>query len=239
MDENNVPLADPMLSLEQTTTHEWRGLHFPVLNDCDAFLLQVLHVFQHTLVGWVKLCWLFEIGSFLSRRSGDLDFWRQVDQRIQAVPNLAEFTAVVIEMARIVFGASRPYFEENWIFSLRSTSRLWLENYAEIWAFDGSPHSLSRFFRTAKLSLFLARGYIPDPEMRREMTRRHLFPWKRMEGVGLPVDRKPTSVGAAILLQRRFVLNRIIFHSGSTLRYLWEVPRWRKLQSETPSHPAS
>lgn len=236
---NNVPLAEPRFSLEQAVTHEWRGLRFPALNECDAFLFQVLHVFQHTLDGWVKLCWLFEIGSFLSKRFEDSEFWRQVDNRMRTIPCLTEFAAIVIELARIVFSAPTPDLAQNWVHCLRPSSRLWLDNYAEIFAFDDHPVSGGRFFPTGKLSLFLHQEYIPDPEMRKEMIRRRLFPWKRPEQVALPVDQGRASWADAIQLQWRFVLDRIIFHSGSTLRYLWEVPRWRKLQSETPSHPAS
>jgi hypothetical protein len=179
----------------------------------------------------VKLCWLLEIGSFLSNHSSDSDFWSKVDDRMQAVPYLAEFAAVVIELARIVFSSPTPDLAQDWIHSLRSTSRLWLENYAESWALDDHPLSGSRLFPTAKLALFLHQGYILDPEMRKEMIRRRLFPWKRPDQVAFPVDHMPTSIVAASQLQLRWMLDRIIFHSGSSMRYLWELPRWRELTS--------
>jgi Uncharacterised nucleotidyltransferase len=228
---NGVPLTEPVFPLEQTIPHSWRGLRFPVLNERDAFLLQVLHVFQHTLECWVKLCWLFEIGFFLSRRSVDSGFWRQVDERIQSVPHLAEFAAIVIELAKIVFAAPTPSLAKNWMHSLPPTSRLWLETYAEMWAFDDHPWSRSRFFPTAKLALFLHQEYIPNSKLRKEVIRQRLFPWKRPERVAFPVDHKPGSMAAARRLQWRWALDRVIFHSGSSLRYLWEVPRWRKLKS--------
>lgn len=237
--ENNVPLEEPLFSLDQTTPHECWGLRFPVLNDCDAFLFQMIHIFQHTLDGWVKLCWLFEIGSFLSKRSEDLEFWRQVDDRIQAIPCLAEFAAIVIELARTVFSAPVPDLVRSWVRCLRPSSRLWLDNYGEIFAFDDHPVSGGRFFPTGKLSLFLHQEYIPNVEIRNEMIRRRLFPWKRPARVAFPGEQERSSSAAAIRLQWRFVLNRIIFHSGSSLRYLWEVPHWRKIQSETQPHPAS
>lgn len=234
---NKVPFTEPLFSLDQLIPHSWHGLRFPVLNARDAFLLQILHVFQHTLECWVKLCWLFEIGFFLSRHSSDSDFWQQVDDRMQAVPYLAEFAAIVIQLAKILFSSPTPHLALKWTHSLRSTSLLWLENYAEIWAFDDHPLSVSRFFPGAKLALFLHQGYIPNPEIRKEMIQRRLFPWKHPEQVALPPDQTRASKVAASQLQLRFVLDRIIFHSGSSLRYLWEVPRWRKL-TERSSLPA-
>ena len=228
---NRVPVNEPLFSLEQAVPHTWGGLRFPVLNARDAFLLQVLHVLQHTLEGWVKLCWLLEIGFFLARHSSDVDFWRQVDDRMQAVPYLGEFAAVVIELSRIVFSSPAPDLARDWMQSLRATSRLWLENYAEIWAFDDHPLSRSKLFSTAKLALFLHQGYIPDAVVRGELIRQRLFPWKRPDQVAFPVDHKRASMLAAGQLQLRWMVDRLIFHSGSSLRYLWEVRRWRELTS--------
>lgn len=226
---NSVPLEEPTYRLERAVLHSWRGLHFPVLSERDAFLLQIVHVFQHTLEHWVKLCWLLEIGSFLSRRSRDADFWREVDDNLRTVPPLAEFAAIVIGLTKILFAAPVPEVAENWMHSLRPTARLWLGTYARAWAFDDHPFSQSSLFPTGKLALFLHQQYIPNPKTRKEMIRSRLFPWKTPQQVAFPVDHKPENMVAARQLQWQFVLDRAIFHSCSTLRYLWEVPRWRHL----------
>src|SRR5579863_502390 len=62
----NIVLPEPDFRLDQAPNHEWRGLRFPVLRKEDAFILQVVHIFQHVIEGWVKLCWLLEIAYFLS-----------------------------------------------------------------------------------------------------------------------------------------------------------------------------
>ena len=228
---NNIPLAEPLFSLEQAIPHTWEGLHFRILNSRDAFLLQVLHVFQHTVESWVKLSWLLEIGNFLSSRSSDSRLWCQLDDRMNELPILSEFAAIVIELARILFSAPIPDRAQSWISSLRSTSRLWLDQYAETFAFDDHPLSGDRFFPTGKLSLFLHQEYISNPELRKEMIRRRLFPWKRPDRVAFPGDQNGASMVAASQLQLRWMLDRIVFHLGSGLRYLWEVPRWRNLTS--------
>jgi hypothetical protein len=232
---NGVPLKEPEFRLAETIPHSWQGLRFPVLNQRDAFLFQVLHLFQHVLEGWVKLCWLLEMGSFLSSRSSDSNFWRKVDDRMQEIPYFAEFAAIVIGLAQSFFAAPAPALAENWTGALRSTSRLWLDNYARTWMFDEHPYIRSSFFRSAKLVLFLLEEYVPSPEMRKEVIRQRLFPWKNPERVAVPVALDPASVRAARQLQWRFVLDRIILHSGSSLRYLWELPRWRELKRTWPS----
>ena len=226
-----VPLREPEFLLERTVLHSWRGLRFPALNERDAFIFQVLHVFQHILEGWIKLGWLLEIGCFLSRRSSDAKFWCEVDDRIQRVPYFTEFAAIVIGLVKTVFAAATPDLAEGWMRTMRAHARLWLENYAETWVFDEHRFSRSNFFPTAKLALFLHQEYIPNPEMKKDMVRRRLFPWKRPERVAVPVDQSLASVLAAAQLQGRFVVDSIIFHSGSSLRYLWELPRWRELTS--------
>ena len=227
---NGVPMKEPEF-LEQTTTHSWQGMRFPALNERDAFLFQVLHVFQHTLECWVKLGWLLEISFFLSTHSSDSKFWSEVDDRIKTIPQFEEFTAIVIGLARLVFAPPTPALIEAWMSSLRLPARLWLENYAETWVLDDHPDSRSSVFPSAKLALFLYQEYIPNPDVRKDMIRRRLFPWKRPERVAIPVDHNPGSVLAAAQLQWRFVLDAIVFHSGSSLRYLWEAPRWRELTS--------
>ncbi len=226
---NKIPLAEPLFSLDNTVPHTWRELHFQILNSRDAFLLQVIHIFQHTVECWVKLHWLLEIGTFLLKHSSDSDLWRQVDDRMNEVPCLKDFAAIVIELARIVFSAPIPALPQNWVHSLRPSSRLWLDHYAESFAFDDHPFSGDRLFPTGKLSLFLHQQYIPDPEVRNEMIRRRLFPWKRPERVAYPGDRQSTTAMAVSQLQLRWILIRIIFHFGSNMRYLWELPRWRQL----------
>ena len=178
----------------------------------------------------MKLCWLLEIGFFLSKRSCDSAFWREIDKRIQVVPRLADFAAIVIGLAKIVFASPTPVQWENWMHSLRPASRLWLRDYASAWALGDNPISRSSFFSTAKLALFLHQEYVPDEKTRRGVIRHRLFPWKRPQRIAFPMEHNAESFAAARRLQWRFTLDRILFHSGSSLRYLWEVPRYKARQ---------
>lgn len=226
---NRVPLNEPDFRLDQTIDHDWHGLRFPVLNDEDAFVLQILHIFQHTVECWIKLGWLLEIGCFLQTRFSDTQFWDRVDARLREIPCLAEFAAVVLGLAERTFAAPMPPIAAKWTQCLRLPARLWLENYGRRWALEEHPfHSLS-LFSAAKLALFLHREFIPDPNVRKEISQQRLFPWKRPEQVAVPTDQTSASSLTQRRLQWQFVLRRVIFHLGSSTQYLLELPRWREL----------
>ena len=224
--EHQIPLAEPF-SLDHLVSHSWRNLSFPVLDEIDAFLLQIVHVFLHIAKCWVKLCWLLEIASFMSKRSRDEDFWQKVNDRMLQFPGLTEFAGVVVSLVKIVFDSPTPKIADTWLHSLRPSSRLWLDKYAETWALDDHPFRQSGFFRSSKLALFLHQQYVPDQHLRKEVIRQRLFPWKRPDQqVSFPVDYQPARSLRSQWVRGAFVVNRIKYHAGSTLRYLGEAPLW-------------
>ena len=233
---NRVPLNEPQFRTDQMIDHHWQGLRFPVLKDEDAFVLQILHIFQHTLECWVKLCWLLEIGCFMRSRLSDTQFWDRVDVRMGELPCVAEFAAVVMGLAERVFAAPMPPITAKWRQCLRPGARLWLENYGRRWAFGEHSYDRLSLFSVAKLSLFLHREFVPDSNVRREITQQRLFPWKRPEQVAVPTDRTAGSFLTAQRLQWQFVLQRLIFHISSSSQYLLELPRWRELNRRSGSH---
>ncbi len=233
---NRVPLNEPEFRLNQTINHDWQGLRFPVLNDEDAFVLQILHIFQHTLECWVKLCWLLEIGYFLRARLFDTQFWDRVDVRMRDDPCLAEFAAVVVGLAERVFAAPMPPIAAKWKQCLRPPARVWLENFGRRWALEEHPYDGLGLFSAAKLSLFLHREFVADANFRKEITQQRLFPWKRPEQIAVPADKTVASVLTAGRLQWQFVIQRLIFHFGSSSRYMLETPHWRELNRLSGSH---
>jgi hypothetical protein len=224
---HRISLTEPLFSLDDVIAHSWQGVEFPVLDKTDAFLLQIIHVFQHITTYWVKLCWLLEIGFFMSQHSRDTEFWSHVEARMRQHPCLAEFAAIVVSLAKNVFGSPTPDIADDWINLLRPSSRLWLAKYAGTWVIDDHPYRRSAFFRAAKLTLFLHQQYVPD-EQRQEVIQSHLFPWKRPDlRVSFPDGYEPARTLTALSARGKFAANRIMFHTGSTLRYICEVPRWR------------
>jgi hypothetical protein len=233
---NRVPLNEPEFRLDQTIDHDGQGLRFPVLKDEDGFILQILHVFQHTLEGWVKLGWLLEIGFFLRARLSDTQFWDRVDARMREVPYLAEFAALVMGLTERMVAGPMPPIAAKWTQVLRLPARLWLENYGRRWAFEEHPYDSLSLFSAAKLALFLHREFIADPNVRKEITQQRLLPWKRPEQIAVPTVNTAASFLTQRRLQWQFVLRRLIFHLGSSSQYLLELPRWRELNRLSGSY---
>jgi hypothetical protein len=229
--ENCVPLAEPQFAIGQTKLQRWRGLSFPVLTDENAFVRQVLHVFYHMLACWMKLSWLFEVGYFLQQQSSDRSLWQRIDVCVREIPYFSEYAAVVIGLAVRIFAAPVPDEALAWMEDLRPAARLWLDRYGRSWAFVNHPFGETRPFPATKLALFLHEEFVPDPRIRSEVRRRRLIPWKRPTQVAFAVNDRPSSILQAGWRQWEFVLRRPLFHAGTGLRYLWEIPGWRRASS--------
>jgi hypothetical protein len=234
---HHVPLEEPAFVLNSPQWKEWGGLRFPVLRDEDALLLQVLHAFQHMLSYWSKLSWLLEIGCFMEKRRRDSLFWERFSQRLEGAPRLAEFSTMALELSAIVFSAPMPAVAQQWRRFLRPSARLWLDNYGHSWALGERPPHKSRVFPDSKLFMFISGEYIPDRRARRDSLRHGLMPWKipgkQPSTVFAQVKNRPWTRVQALWWDSAFTIQRLSFHAGAGLRYLWELPRWRNLTRST------
>ncbi len=235
--EHRVPLEEPAFVLDSSRFKEWGGLRFPVLSEEDALLLQVLHAFQHMVSYWVKLSWLLEIGRFMEKRWRDSPFWKQFSKRLEGAPRLAEFSMMVLELTAKMFSAPLPEVAQHWRQFLRPRARLWLDNYSHGWALGERPPHKSKVFPDTKLSLFLNEQYIPDGPTKWDFLRRQLIPWKipgkNPAVVFTPVENQPGTRLQALWVDSTHTVQRLSFHGGAGLRYLWELPRWRNLKRST------
>jgi hypothetical protein len=234
---HHVPLEEPAFVLDSPKLKEWGGLRFPVLSEEDTLLLQVLHAFQHMLSYWVKLSWLLEIGRFMEKRWRDTPFWKKFSQRLEGAPRLAEFSTMALELSAIVFSAPMPEVAQQWRQFLRPSARLWLDNYGHGWALGERPPHKSRVFPDSKLFMFISGEYIPDRRARRDSLRHGLMPWKipgkQPSTVFAQVKNRPWTRVQALWWDSAFTIQRLSFHAGAGLRYLWELPRWRNLTRST------
>lgn len=230
---HRVPLQEPSFALDNPRMKEWSGLRFPVLSEQDAFLLQLLHAFQHVLSYWVKLSWLLEIGRFIDKRREDSLFWSQFTKRLDEAPRLAEFSAIALQLTAKAFSVPMPAAEQSWTQFLSPRTQLWLEEYGARWALSDRPPHRAKMFPDSKLSLFFQTEYIPEIRVRRDLLRHELLPWKlpgKDPSVSFrQVKSKPWTRFRAWWLDSGFTVQRLSFHAGAGLRYLWELPRWRYL----------
>jgi hypothetical protein len=235
-DEHGIDIAGTEFSPSQSVDHEWRGMRFPALPEEDAFLLQVMHTFQHLLIGYVKTSWLYEIAYCLHRRSNDTSFWQRVERRAEADVRLTHLVAIIAALASGFFQAPLPAIIRTWKANLPPAVEVWLENYGWQVAFQEIPVCELGLLPTSRLALFLHWEFLPDAKRRRDLLRRRLLPWSGRPSITRLICNRPsTLLGPRIggLLRevwsrwrRPAVFHLVVYYAGSGLRYLCEIPRW-------------
>jgi hypothetical protein len=222
-DATGVFLPEPRFSKANVRTQKSQGLAFPVLCEEDVFLLQAIHAFQH-MTWWIRMSWFYEMGYFLTQRSNDALFWSRVEDRIGDDAVLREVVVLITELAALFFSAPVPATIAAWAGELRPAVRVWIKNYARTWVF-GLAEGFT-LFPTAKLVLFLHRQYVSDTA---RYMRKRLFPSSPLSRIAHAIKNKPSAVLDADWRRRKRVMRRAFFHTAAGLRYLWETPRWRRL----------
>jgi hypothetical protein len=224
--EHGIQITGPLFSPARTIDHEWREMHFPALCDEDAFLLQVLHVLHHLLDGWIRMFWFYEIAYCLHRRADDALFWQRVERQAEADAVLPQFVAIIAQMAAQFFHAPLPAIVQTWRKDLRFAVKVWLANYCQDVAFEKVPIYELNLFPNSKLVLFLHRQFLQDAKRRKHVMRRRLLPWTSPVNIVRSIRKRPTVLLDTQWRHRQFMVHRVIFHAGSGLRYLCEIPRW-------------
>ena len=231
---HSVPLTDPGFSVDNAVVQRWQGLVFPALPDEDAFLVQVIHVFNHILTGWARMSWLYEIGYFFNRRSTDVSLWERLDRRIGGDKLLREMVVAIGELSAHLFKAPLPSTSWIWTEKLRPAIQIWIHHYARTWLFEDTRADQFSLFPVAKLALFFHLQYLPDARVRRHVIRTRLFPVEKLfQRVHSITSRSLTSKssiqsgGRGWQLERALI--RLVFHLTGGLCCLWEIPRWQRL----------
>ena len=227
-DFHGVFLTGPRFSVDNTRTQRWQNSVFPALPEEDAFLLQVIHAFNHVLTGGVRMAWLYEIGYFLSQRSTDELLWQRVERRIGEDALLREIVVVVTELSAHFFKAPLPTTSIIWAQKLDPAVRIWINNYARTWVFAKNRVDQLGLFSAAKVVLFLHQQYLPDASRRHQM-RIRLLPLEQLFQRAGSITGKSSANDGGRRRQLKHALIRFLFHATAGLRYLWEVPRWRRL----------
>jgi hypothetical protein len=148
---------------------------------------------------------------------------------------------VVTELATQFFRAPVPSVFRAWPEQLRPSVRVWLENYARTWVFGKHRKDQFSLFPTTKLVLFLHQQYLPDSNAQRDLIRMRLVPCESFVRRARSIPTKSLKVSESRGRQIEHILIRFLFHVTGGLRYLWEIPRWRRLNKATagwtPSSP--
>jgi Uncharacterised nucleotidyltransferase len=229
-DTHGVSFEEPEFSVDDVRTRRWQGLTFRGLPEEDMFLIQVIHAFNHILTGWVRMSWLYEIAYFLNQRSTDRPLWERVQRRVAAGDELLrEMIVVIAELSRHLYRAPIPSMFRTWSDELRPSVGIWIQNYAWTWAFAKNPVDQFSLFSASPVVLFLHQQYLSEGDARRHLLRVRLLPWEQLFRRARSIRANSSANAGSRGRQFERVLIRLTFHLTGGLRYLWEVPRWRKL----------
>lgn len=216
-----IGVGTPKDVLDRKHMSNWECLCFPVLAEDDALIFQVLHAFQHMLNYWCRPSCFLEIAHFLAGREFDTAFWEHFQLRMEGHKYLPQIVGLVLAMAEMLFHAPLPPEIAGWTTcTLPAALSLWVRQHGREWALARFPGS--------KLSLFVHREFIADPETWKEVERSRLFPFHRPAKVVESGDQRLASRWRASWEQGHYILSRMKFHLGGFLSYTWERPGWKK-----------
>ena len=122
-------------------------VRFPTISEADAFMLHVLHAFQHLAAGWIRLSWLFEISNYIESHNADDHLWRSVTDRVVVDERCAHAFGLMLQQTSMLFKTELPKtLADRLIDPLPANLQRWNEDYAVnvILSHFGSP---SRHFQ--------------------------------------------------------------------------------------------
>ena len=97
----------------------------------------------------------------------------------------------------------------------------------------------TRAFLGGQSCPLLHQQYLPDAGARRHLTRIRLLPWQQLfRRAGSITGKSSASDGGRRRQLKRAVI-RFLFHVTAGLRYLWEIPRWRRLNKASARRSSS
>ena len=181
-------------------------------------------------------CFL-QIGFFLNQWASDTSLWNRVERCVGDNLMLRDFVVLITELAAKLFVAPIPPLVRVWGQEIRSATRVWIENYAQLCAFCVLPaHDLCLFPR-AKLVLFLQQQY-EAPGLKKHSVNR-LIKFSRLSRMASSIKDKPSLMLNAHWWKSQLFIWRSLFHVLAGLRYVFEIPRWRwlnraKMRSASP-----
>jgi hypothetical protein len=216
-----VALGVPTGCLKKARPMALRGIEFQGLSLEDRFLVQVLHVFRHTLRSWIRLSWLLEIGRCMEVHEENQEFWQKVIERAGEERLTRQVFALVLGMAERLFRIAIPPQMRFWTKETVTPSmRAWLDYFSVSWSISDWPGSLK--------NLFLAGDFIPDPRHRSEYIRSRLFPQKQQTTIGARATGEENMTFHWASARLQYLAHRSAVHLRDVASFPFAQIRWRK-----------
>ncbi|HEY3990129.1 MAG TPA: nucleotidyltransferase family protein [Acidobacteriaceae bacterium] len=205
------------------------NLDMPVLSSADLFLGQGMHAFKHVCSEFSRTAHLVEFRRHVVMRRDDAVFWSEVQARAEESPRAAIALGVITLIITHLMGDFAPAALTSWTVDyLPAGARLWVQFYGERAVLGSFPGS--------KLYLLLLKELASCGVPTKRSPRQALLPLRLPPPiVHAKANETPSSCLRRYLIQTRFVLFRLRFHTVEGLRYLRESFRWQQhLNEVTP-----
>lgn len=222
--ELHLDSAEPGESLLGTRTEirSIEGMETPVLTPAEVLVGQGLHLYKHIRSEFSRAAHLLEFRRHVLARREDEAFWRKV--RCAAGESLPAALALgfVTLLATQLTGPFAPESLTDWtVRPLPEAASLWVRMY-------GSRAILTDFPGTKLYLLLQGELGLRDVRAKRSL-RQALLPLRLPPPVAHAAKGEQPAVRLRYQIsQLRFFCLRSRFHLVEGLRYLWELPRWRR-----------
>jgi len=199
------------------------GFEYLALSLEDKFLVQVLHVFRHSLRSWIRLSWLLEIANCMEKHEENAHLWNRLIHRADAGRLTKTIFAFVLGLVNQLLGTPIPQPLHAWQNAAVSPSlRVWLNDFALDWALADWPGSLN--------NLLMAAEFIPNRSDRRKYWQSRLLPGRAHTTLG-----NIATVNARSFLQLQaarfeYVVQRAAVHLLDIAGLPRQQLRWRRAQ---------
>jgi hypothetical protein len=228
---HGVSIEMPSDCLDRVQTKTIHGVSFPALPPDDIFSVQVMHAFKHLLGSWVRLSWLLEIGHFIDVHRHDERLWTSIRSRTNNNPVVRNAFGLIISLTNKVFPRPTPRGLEDWCLRpLPSRIQTWVEQF-------GCKSALSDL-DGAKLTLFVHREFINDPDYWNFYLMNRIFPVSGRSSIGRVTAKNPGVRIKAAVSQWLHGLGRVAFHARELISLPMEAIRWKRALRSTEKQRA-
>jgi Uncharacterised nucleotidyltransferase len=230
-DDHGVSIEMSCDSLNRVQTKTIHGVSFPALPPDDMFCVQVTHAFKHLLGSWVRLSWLLEIGYFIDVHRHDQGLWDSIRSRAGSSPVIRNAFGLIIAVTNKVFPRPIPKSLDDWCLRrLPSRIETWVEQF-------GLKSALSDL-DGAKLTLFVHREFITDPDFWNSYLKNRIFPVTGRSSIGRVTARGPGVRIKAAMSQWLHGMGRVAFHARELVSLPVEAIRWKRALRSTEKQRA-
>jgi hypothetical protein len=215
------PAGDPQLFWNRRVTRAISGVHMPTLNAVDGLRYSAMHLIRHLLRGDLQVRHVYELAHFLERSSDDGEFWAQWQLSQLPQQNLVE--AIGFRLARDWFHCRFHPAPRRLVEQLPEPVDRWFR------LFSLSP--ASSVTRPNKDELWLHLCLVSNPDLRRQIAIKRLFPMRRQRVILHPhvsANRSAVLPLRRFVYETRFLAARAFHHCSALLPVLRSALRWWK-----------